>query len=99
MIVLIFRPPAYVAPGILTAVAAIFAGAMLITYPVAIRILVGTARHQILAGTFRVFDPSNRGVLGESGGAGLGNAQCLLSLFQRKTIFGAAMVEGCALSR
>ena len=101
MIALILRQPADLAPGTLTAVAVIFSGAILITYPVAMRILVATARRQVLAGTFRVADPWKCGSLGTSDrgasdlGAGLSDAECLLSLFQRKTIFGAAMVEGC----
>ena len=102
MIVLIICPPANLAPGMLTAVAVIFAGAMLITYPVVLRIPVATACRQILAGTFRIVDSWKCGSLGTSDlgasdrGIGLSDVQCLLSLFQRKTILGAAMIEGCA---
>ena len=83
-------------PGDVDRGAAILAGMMLITYPVVLRSLIATARRQILAGTFRASDSWNRMVLGDSGAAGLGDGQCLLSLFQRKTIVGAAMIEGCA---
>ena len=97
MIVLSICPPANLAPGMLTAVAVIFAGAMLITYPVVLRIPVATALRRILAGTFRIVDSWKCGSLADDlasdRGIGLSDVQGLLSLFQRKTILGAAMIE------
>ncbi|MGO8689208.1 MAG: hypothetical protein ACLQLG_06205 [Thermoguttaceae bacterium] len=94
-VVLLVVRPAIHPPGILTAVAVVFAGMMVVARAVVPRAVVAMARRRILAGTFQL---PGRGPWGNQGQdiAADDDGRRLLAVYQQKTIMGAAMLEGCA---